>query len=375
MIVQPPGGSTGAPAKKAPAHAPAARPAPAATHAAASHAAAAHAAPPPHPMGPAPGKLAALSHLEGGGTASPHAVSNIVSNVHSQTPHGGSAGAHPAASGKKKDEGGPTPQAGAAAARDITDMGTAVGKGVSAASAAHSGFLEHVQRVQGGASVQPLPHELIPGYKPPTDTRLPAAQVGSKPPSLHGTPEAQVKPEVAGKILGPLGVAGGAYGAYSGIQDIRKGHLATGIGGTTSGVANTASGGLATASAFTRNAALAERLGGASGVGAGVGAVADGGVDMYQGVRSHNTGQVAQGGAKALGGGLMIAGGATLDPAMTAAGAAVYGGALLWQHRAGVEHALSSAGHALSSLFHSDGSRVPVLYHRPGMTYGVESRL
>ena len=134
----------------------------------------------------------------------------------------------------------------------------------------------------------------------------------------------------AARGLGVLGVVGGGFQTYGGVQEIRSGEYFTGGLRTTSGLLETGSGVAIIGGRF----ALGTTLGGA-------GAVVDGGRDVYLGIRDGDLERGAIGGVKTLGGSLMLAGAATANPVLIVVGGLVYLGAVVYDNWDSIESGLS----------------------------------
>ncbi len=157
---------------------------------------------------------------------------------------------------------------------------------------------------------------------------------------------------VADGVLGPLGVASGAYGVYNGVNQIADGKVLEGTLDTVGGAAGVVSGGAATAGAVL-GASAPVVLGALASGASGVAAAADGVKDIYQGVRDGNTEQAVNGGVKTVAGGLLIGGAATATPIAIGAGAVLYGGALIYENREAIGNAVSSAASAVGGVVSS----------------------
>lgn len=166
---------------------------------------------------------------------------------------------------------------------------------------------------------------------------------------------------VADGVLGPLGVASGAYGVYNGVNQIADGKVLEGTLDTVGGAAGVVSGGAATAGAILGSTAPVV-LGALASGASGVAAAADGIKDVYQGVRDGNTEQAVTGGVKTVAGGLLIGGAATGNPIAVGAGAVLYGGALIYENREAIGNAIgtvaSTVGGAVSSGFEAVGGAI-----------------
>jgi hypothetical protein len=161
-----------------------------------------------------------------------------------------------------------------------------------------------------------------------------------------------------GKVLGPLGAIGGAVSTYQAGKDLLQAQTTEqavdagvrGVGalaGTTSGVA-------ATGAAFSPlSSARALKLGRVAGVAGGVAALADGGLDIYQGYRDGDKGQMGRGGLKAIAGGMMIGGSMTGAAPVAVAGAVLYGGVVLYENREVIGKVAAEVGGAVV-----DGAKV-----------------
>jgi len=134
----------------------------------------------------------------------------------------------------------------------------------------------------------------------------------------------------AARGLGVLGLIGGGLTTYGGVQEMRSGEYFTGGLRTSSGLLETGGGIAVIGGRF----ALGTGLGGA-------GAVIDGGRDMYLGVRDGDVERGAIGGAKTIGGGLMLAGVASANPVLVVVGGLVYLGAVIYDNWDSIESGLN----------------------------------
>lgn len=162
---------------------------------------------------------------------------------------------------------------------------------------------------------------------------------------------------VADGVMGPLGIASGAYGVYNGVNQMRDGKIVEGGLDTVGGAAGVVSGGAATTSAIMGAAAPAV-VGALAAGGAGVAAAADGIKDIYQGVRDGDTEQAVTGGVKTVAGGLLIGGAATANPIAVGAGAVLYAGAVVYENREAIGQAVGTAANAVGNAVGSAASAV-----------------
>jgi hypothetical protein len=169
--------------------------------------------------------------------------------------------------------------------------------------------------------------------------------------NVLGPADADTLP-AADKLFGPLAVASSVPGVVQGINQIANGHIVQGGANVVGNGSSVGAGAATTATGFNLvgDAGTVSALGTAAGGLGGVSAVADGGLNVYQGVSSGNAGQVATGGVSTVAGGLMIGGAATGDPIMVAAGGALYGGNTIWQNRQAIGSAVSSGATAVANV-------------------------
>lgn len=142
----------------------------------------------------------------------------------------------------------------------------------------------------------------------------------------------QVAP-VLGKIAGGVSVVSGGLQTVHGFQEMDQGRVVE-------GAADVVGGGAGMAAGVSLVAGVA---GSAVPILGGVSMVADGIKDTYVGVRDSNQEKATVGAVKTLGGGLMIAGAATLDPVMAAAGAILYSGAVVYDNREEIARVVEQA--------------------------------
>ncbi len=201
----------------------------------------------------------------------------------------------------------------------------------------------------------------------PAATRLAAADLPEVAPAAEGVSTLGKVAVVAEKAGGALAVVGGGFQTAQGVGELRSGHVTNGVADTGQGALNVAGG----AAMLVGGAASTV----AAPIALGAGALIDGGRDVINGVREHDTEKVAVGGAKGLAGTLMAAGGvaaatgagAPVGAALALAGGAIYAGAAVYEHRKAVEHFASNvsnealkggerAAHAVENL--ASGARV-----------------
>jgi hypothetical protein len=142
------------------------------------------------------------------------------------------------------------------------------------------------------------------------------------PSSSETVPPFFKNPAVAkgfGGTLGVLGIGAGFYQTYQGLQMITHGDTGTGALNMTGGIANTGAGflgiGMLSASAPAWMSAGAMRLG-------GFGTVLGGGLELYNGVKTHNSLQIGEGTMYSATGTAMLAAGTS----PVGMGAAVFAG-------------------------------------------------
>lgn len=151
---------------------------------------------------------------------------------------------------------------------------------------------------------------------------------------------------VLGQALAPVSVVAGALDTRQAFSDLARadslGEVAEAGSRGVSSAASTVSGGAgliaagAGASRFaglSRAAAVAGTAAKVSGVAGGVAGLAEGGFQVYQGAKECDLGKVGRGALKSGAGGLMLAGVATANPFLLAAGGALYAGTALWENR------------------------------------------
>lgn len=136
--------------------------------------------------------------------------------------------------------------------------------------------------------------------------------------TLASTKTISAIPLLAGRVVAGVGILAGGAQAADGIQDIQNDHIGIGGAKLTGGAAN----------ATSSVAWLAGRSS-LSGVAGGVGAVVDGGIQIYQGVQEDDSFKVTIGSVKATAGICMAAGTATGQPEIVLPAAIVYGGAVV----------------------------------------------
>lgn len=127
---------------------------------------------------------------------------------------------------------------------------------------------------------------------------------------------------VASRVVGGLGVAGGAVQIGVGVHEIREGDVVHGAKNIAAGSAYAGAGTLELAGAATPVA------GGL----AGVGALIDGAVNLWDGYQSVDLGKTISGGSMAVGGGVLlgVAVGGLTAPAAAVAGGVLVGGSVVY---------------------------------------------
>ncbi len=160
----------------------------------------------------------------------------------------------------------------------------------------------------------------------------------SLPTRLNKPPVPELSPmsrtgNIAAKGFGVLAVAGGTLQTVNGVNTLVSG------GDTVEGIADVGAGGTAIASSVALmggRVALGTATGGAV-------AVIDGAKDLYTGIRDGDVEKTAVGTVKAGAGTAMIAGVATANPILIAAGAIAYGGAVVYESRDAIASAAKGA--------------------------------
>ena len=171
------------------------------------------------------------------------------------------------------------------------------------------------------------------------------------------------------KALTPLSLANNAGGTRQAISDLKDGKLKDGAKGLVVNGSGTASDGLGVAElglkgtekvagskavqAAGKTEQFAAKAGGvaskagnvakvagkASGVAGGAMAVAEGGFQAYDGFKEGDKAKAGRGAAKSIAGGMMIAGAATGNPVLAAAGGLTYAGVSIYENRKAIGNA------------------------------------
>jgi hypothetical protein len=175
----------------------------------------------------------------------------------------------------------------------------------------------------------------------------------------------------AGNVLAPVSVVTGAMDTRNALSDLSNanslGEAADAGVRTVSGGAATVSGGagvVAAAAGASRfaglsgAAAVAGTAAKVSGVAGGVAGVAEGGLQIYHGVKEGDYAKAGRGALKAGAGGLMIAGVATANPILLAAGGALYAGTALWENREAIGKAVKKGAEVVSNGARAVGGAV-----------------
>lgn len=174
-----------------------------------------------------------------------------------------------------------------------------------------------------------------------------------------------------GKGLGVLSVVGGGAELTSGAEQLASARYLQGSGNVVGGALNTAAGvtmvsGKASeaVSGVLKAAGATEIVGGrlpVAGPLAGAAGIVSGGIGIYEGIKSGNTGEIATSSVTTVGGGLMVAGafldgtvaGAPVGVVLNLAGGAMMVGATVAQNWGAISHGVASAaswaGHEITA--------------------------
>jgi hypothetical protein len=191
---------------------------------------------------------------------------------------------------------------------------------------------------RAAAPVAAAPPAAPPAAAPPAAPQTPAPAAGAQSgPTVAGESAAMRTVRVGG---GVLGVGLGGVQAAQGVQELRQGNVVDGVADTAGGALNVA-GGAALVAGSTVAAPVA--LAGAAGL--------DAGRTIIRGVQNGDGEQIATGGAKALGAGMMGAApfvtgsiiGAPVGLALGVGGAVVYGAASVYENRQVIGQAIGNA--------------------------------
>lgn len=165
----------------------------------------------------------------------------------------------------------------------------------SAVSSPKSAAVSAPESALPGATVKLSPEQLPPAVR---DLNLHTEDVNSSFLKQFASP--------LGKVVsygfGTLGVVGGLFQLSAGIDEMRAGNYGEGSVTSLAGICNTTAGGATFFANMPFASALATRAG-------GVGAMLDGGLQLYKGYTTGNDVQLLDGGVKTTLGGTMMSGG------------------------------------------------------------------
>ena len=163
------------------------------------------------------------------------------------------------------------------------------------------------------------------------------------------------------KSLSPLGFVNNVQGSKKAIDALRNGKTKEGIQGLVTSGGGAVGDGLGflelglkgaeksgnaaskVGSVASKAGNVAKVAGKASGVAGGAVAVAEGGFQVYDGFKEGDKAKAGRGAAKSVAGGLMIAGAATGNPVLAAAGGLTYAGVSIYENREAIGNAAKTS--------------------------------